>query len=176
MAWTMRMRAKLVVVLVALGTLLPARALAEISRYEVEVAGLACPFCVRGLEERLGRLPGAREIQVDLESGVARFAVVGGVVPPDAVQRAIRGAGFSPRGFRVEARGALRGSGDELALDLGGGHALPVRGGKAITQLQELERTGRRHVILTGALSQVGKEWQLAVEDARPDIDEQRRG
>jgi hypothetical protein len=93
------------------------------------------------------------------------------VLPPDAVQRAVRSAGFSPRGLRVEARGALRGSGDDLALDVGGGHILPVRGGAGLAALRELERTGRRDVILTGTLSQTGKEWQLAVGDARPETE-----
>lgn len=148
MVWTMRTRVALV--LLALGAWLPARALAEITRYEIEVSGLACPFCVRGLEERLGRLSGVRDVQVDLEGGIARFAVTQGVLPPDAVQRAVRSAGFSPRGLRVEARGALRGSGDDLALDVGGGHILPVRGGAGLAALRELERTGRRDVILIG--------------------------
>ena len=87
-----------------------------------------------------------------------------------------RSAGFSPRAFRVEARGALRGSGDDLALDLGGGHVLSVRGGRGLAELRALERVGRRDVILTGTLSQTGREWQLAVEDARPEIDKEGRG
>lgn len=167
MVWTMRIRTILAVMLVALGAWLPARALAEITRYEVEVAGLACPFCVRGLEERLGRLPGAQAIQVDLEGGVARFAVAEGVLSPEAVQRAVKSAGFSPRGLRVEARGALRGSGDEMSLEVGGGLVLPVRGGGAIEALRQLERAGERDVVLVGKLTETSGRWQLAVDEAR---------
>lgn len=167
MVWPIRLRTFLAAVLVALGSSLPASALAEIRRYEVEVAGLACPFCVRGLEERLGRLPGARAIRVDLEAGLARFEVGEGVLPPDAVRRAVKSAGFSPRALRVEARGTLGGSGDELSLDVGAGLAFVVRGGGALDALRQLGSAGAREVVLVGALTEASGGWQLSVDEAR---------
>ena len=37
--------------------------------------GIACPFCVRRLEKKLKALPGAKDVHVDLESGLAKFDV-----------------------------------------------------------------------------------------------------
>jgi len=79
---------------------------AEVSQMSVKVDGLACPFCVYGIEKKLRRVDSIRDVDVDLESGVARIALVEGKVPTLAeVRSAVKKAGFTPREVSVTVIG-----------------------------------------------------------------------
>ena len=141
---------------------------ADVSRYEVRADGMACPFCVRGLKKKLKALPGAKDVHVDLESGLAKFDVAAGnVLLPGLVEKAVRDAGFAPRALTVRASGSVRGSVDDLSLDVGNGLSLLLRGGRAIDELRALVREGRREVVITGTLTGTRDAWQLSVTEVR---------
>lgn len=84
-------------------------ALAAVDHYEVQVDGLACPFCAYGLEKKLKKLPGAANVQIELKTGWASFDVSSGVLLPESVRDVIRDAGFTPRDIRVTASGTVHG-------------------------------------------------------------------
>lgn len=68
------------------------------------VKGLACPFCVHGLEKQLRRLPGVKNIDVSLGRGRAVITFDGASkVTNQQIARAVRKAGFTPG--KIEWRG-----------------------------------------------------------------------
>jgi mercuric ion binding protein len=97
--------------------------------YQVHVSGLACPFCVYGLERSIGRIAGVESVAVDLKTdgygfgriagvesvavdlktGVVRISVSDGVTLDEAiVQEAVQDAGFTVEGFEPVTSMALR--------------------------------------------------------------------
>lgn len=67
----------------------------------VQVKGLACPFCVYGLEKRLKKLPGVQRVGVELGKGEADIAFAPESAVTDAeIQKAVRDAGFTPGAIR----------------------------------------------------------------------------
>lgn len=61
----------------------------------VQVEGLACPFCVYGLERQFGRLKGVERADVDLGEGKATLRLKPGAkVTRAQIREAVRKAGF----------------------------------------------------------------------------------
>ncbi|MEX1243794.1 MAG: heavy metal-associated domain-containing protein [Thermoanaerobaculia bacterium] len=86
------------------------------ARHEAIVAvnGLACPFCVYGLEKQLKRLPGAKQVSVDLGKGQAVIGFAGDARVTDAqIEKAVRRAGFSPGKIEWRSGGGSTGSADK---------------------------------------------------------------
>ena len=64
--------------------------------YHVHVNGLACPFCVYGLESSIGAISGVDSVAVDLKTGLVRISVGDGVILDEAlVRETILDAGFT---------------------------------------------------------------------------------
>ncbi len=142
-------------------------ALAAVDRYEVQVDGLACPFCAYGLEKKLKKLPGVANVQIELNTGWASFDVLSGVLLPEPVQAAVRDAGFTPRDIRVTASGTVQAKGDALRLRVASDQTLRLRGGEAFDKLRALVKKGHRDVVVTGLIRRVDDTWQLTVADAK---------
>ncbi len=65
-------------------------------RVVVNVKGLACPFCVYGLEKHLRKLPGATSVRVDLGKGEAAIDLApGSKVTDEDIRKAVKKAGFT---------------------------------------------------------------------------------
>jgi copper chaperone CopZ len=63
----------------------------------IDVAGLACPFCVYSLEKSLTKLENIESIEVDLAGAFARIVIrEGRQADLDAIRQAIVNAGFAP--------------------------------------------------------------------------------
>ncbi len=76
------------------------------ARYALRVDGLACPFCVYGLEKKLRSLPGVERVETNLEDGVVLVVLREGAALEEAAARqAVRDAGFSLDGFERVASG-----------------------------------------------------------------------
>ena len=74
----------------------PARSASSASdQIEVQVNGMACPFCAYGIQKKLRALVGARDVKVDLEAGRATFEAPSGSVTEPQVKQAIKDAGFT---------------------------------------------------------------------------------
>ncbi len=64
----------------------------------VRVDGASCPFCAFGLEKRIGRLEGVRDVKMELKAGKAIVTLKeGATVSEDALRQAVKEAGFTPR-------------------------------------------------------------------------------
>jgi mercuric ion binding protein len=73
---------------------------AQASLYAVGVDGMACPFCVYGLEKQIKKLDGVTEVETDLEQGEIIVSVQGdGILEKAEVDEAVRDAGFTLRSF-----------------------------------------------------------------------------
>jgi copper chaperone CopZ len=60
------------------------------------VTGMTCGHCVQAVTEELTRLPGVRDVEVDLESGVVAVRS-DGHLPLDEVRAAVDEAGYALR-------------------------------------------------------------------------------
>lgn len=75
------------------------------SRMRVRIDGLACPFCVYGVEKKLKALPGVQKVQVHLKDGVAILTMKPGERPdPGGIRKAVEKAGFKASEIQDLAR------------------------------------------------------------------------
>lgn len=73
---------------------------ADESTYHVHVSGLACPFCVYGLERSIGKIKGVDSVTVSLKTGLIRITVRDGVTLDEAlVRETVKDAGFTVEAF-----------------------------------------------------------------------------
>lgn len=64
---------------------------------EIEVTGLACPFCAYSVEKSIKKLPGVDCVQVDLAKGEVQIEMrADHTVDLEQVRQAIVNAGFTP--------------------------------------------------------------------------------
>lgn len=77
-------------------------AAAKPNEYAVLVDGIACPFCLYGIEKQLYKIGGILEMESDVASGVIRITVdESATVTEEKVQGAVERAGFSLRAFHI---------------------------------------------------------------------------
>ncbi|MDZ7752896.1 MAG: heavy-metal-associated domain-containing protein [Gammaproteobacteria bacterium] len=70
------------------------------TRYELRVDGLACPFCVYGIERKLQEIDGVEQVDVDLSQGRVTLQVRDGVeIAESQMKTVIQEAGFTYRGM-----------------------------------------------------------------------------
>lgn len=128
-------------------------------------------FCAYGLEKKLKKLPGVKNLRVDLEGGRATFDVAPGpTLMPARVRDAVKDAGFTAGAITIRAIGTLKGSDKDLLLALDDQNALGVRGGKAEGALKKLASEGKRSVTITGPVQAGAPRDELraeAVKEAR---------
>ena len=73
---------------------------AQRSTYVARVSGLACPFCVHGLERSVGKIAGVEAVSVDLKTGVVHILVPDTTILSEAqVRETIEDAGFTLESF-----------------------------------------------------------------------------
>ncbi len=74
--------------------------------YRLEVSGLACPFCVYGLEKEFKGTEGVKDVEVDLAAGRATVTMEEGAsLDRQLAEKVVTDAGFTLEGF-AEAAGA----------------------------------------------------------------------
>ena len=67
----------------------------------IQVVGMECEFCVRGIRDRLRRLTGVQGVQVNLKSGEVNVTVHAHNPPPtEELCEAVRGAGYQVQAIR----------------------------------------------------------------------------
>ena len=77
-------------------TIFGAGAGADENAYHIHVAGLACPFCVYGLERSLGKIEGVESVTVSLKTGLIRVVVRENMMLDEAlVRETVKDAGFT---------------------------------------------------------------------------------
>lgn len=81
--------------------------LAEGDRYQLQVDGLACPFCAYGIEKKLSHLEGVEQVTTDVANGRVTVQMTGGGILEEVqAKRAVQAAGFTLRSFIREETGA----------------------------------------------------------------------
>lgn len=80
--------------------LLPLAAVAAQTRYQLQVDGLACPFCAYGIEKQLTRMDGVDDIEVDINAGTVTVTMAAGTaMTKDQASQVVKDAGFTLREF-----------------------------------------------------------------------------
>ena len=68
--------------------------------YQVGVDGVACPFCVYGIEKQLNKLEGIQRIDVDIQNGLVLVVMEDdSTLSEVSIREAVKNAGFSLRSF-----------------------------------------------------------------------------
>ena len=97
----------------------------EIEEVTLKVDGLACPFCVYGLEKKLKKVSGVSSYEVD--RGGASASVV---MEPDAVldlaavKNAVKEAGFTLSGITIKAKGNVADADTGLVFKVTNSHQI----------------------------------------------------
>ncbi|MCZ6856010.1 MAG: heavy-metal-associated domain-containing protein [Gammaproteobacteria bacterium] len=77
--------------------------------YQVHVDGLACPFCVYGLERSIGKIEGVASVTVSLKTGLIRVVMIdGSTLNEERVRASVEDAGFTMGVFAREKPIAVR--------------------------------------------------------------------
>jgi len=78
---------------------------AESTHVFIQVKGLACPFCVQGLEKHLKKLETVEGVSTSLKNGEAVLHLKPGrTVGEDEVRQAVKKAGFTAGQIRFETK------------------------------------------------------------------------
>jgi len=84
----------------ALALIISGNVFAADSQYQLGVNGLACPFCVYGLEKQLSKLPGVKQVETNVKKGEVVLLVKEGItLTEDSAREAVKKSGFSLRSF-----------------------------------------------------------------------------
>ena len=71
-------------------------AIAEQSHYQLQVNGLACPFCEYNIHKKLSKIEGVNDVKVNLKAGLVDVHMQEGVALPKAkIKQDITDAGFT---------------------------------------------------------------------------------
>lgn len=63
--------------------------------YQLQVDGLACPFCAYGIEKKLHAIEGVKSVQTDIKSGSVYVEMRGGAkLEENSAKQAVDAAGF----------------------------------------------------------------------------------
>jgi mercuric ion binding protein len=72
--------------------------------YQLEVDGLACPFCAYGIEKKLSQLDGVELVETDVANGRVDVEMADGqTLNEDQARQAVKDAGFTLRSFKTQA-------------------------------------------------------------------------
>ncbi len=70
------------------------------TEYELGIDGVACPFCVYGIEKQLSKLEGIERISTDIKNGLVLLEMKdGSTLTEDSINEAVNKAGFTLRSF-----------------------------------------------------------------------------
>ena len=90
-------------VLLIIALVVSGSALADGTRYQMRVDGLACPYCAYGIEKNLNKIDGVEIIDVDLDNGLIIVNVASGVTLTDVqMAKLFTDAGFTFRSMVAE--------------------------------------------------------------------------
>ena len=142
---------------------------AQIEEATVQVDGLACPFCVKGVEKHLKKIDGVEGVSTNLKKGEVRLRY-----KPEAsfdlagIQKAVTRGGFTPRAVKVTATGTVTGAGANLLFKVGNGKnsflILDTRKKETRTKLEEAVES-HRTIQVTGQVHKAkGNTQGLSVE------------
>lgn len=109
----------LMIALIALAGAQPTQA--QLEKTTVQVQGLACPFCVAGIEKQVKKVEGVIGITTSLKRGeLALSFKPGSVFDLTSINRAIVRGGFTPGRAMVTAIGSVKENDGRFVLEVSG--------------------------------------------------------
>ena len=94
-------------------------AFAQIETAKIQVDGLGCPFCVKGIEKHLKKVEGVNRLSTNLKKGEVTLEYApGAVFNILALQRAVKRGGFTPGVVQITARGKVTQQGNDFVFDV----------------------------------------------------------
>ena len=83
-------------------------AFAQIETVKIQVDGLGCPFCVKGIEKHLKKVEGVDRLSTNLKKGEVTLQYApGALFDIRGLQKAVKRGGFTARAVEVTARGKI---------------------------------------------------------------------
>ncbi len=77
---------------------------ADDTQYQLQVDGLACPFCAYNIENNVGKLDGVKDVKSNLKEGLVSVLVADGkTLPEEVVRQTITDAGFTLKSMESHA-------------------------------------------------------------------------
>jgi len=77
----------------------------SITHIKMWVDGLACPFCAYGLEKKIKKLDGAKDLFIEINEGYITFSVPTSKKPEEeALLKVVKEAGFTARDITYSAK------------------------------------------------------------------------
>jgi copper chaperone CopZ len=94
---------------------------AQIKEVNVQVKGLSCPFCVKGVEKHLKKVEGVKDISTSLKKGMVKLHYKPGA-PFDAesLRKAVVRGGFTPGDVELSATGKVARTGEDFLFTVPG--------------------------------------------------------
>lgn len=94
-------------------------AFAQIESAKIQVDGLGCPFCVKGIEKHLKKVEGVNRLSTNLKKGEVTLEYApGAVFNILALQKAVKRGGFTPGAVQVTARGRVTQRGNDFVFNI----------------------------------------------------------
>ncbi len=145
---------------------------AEILNADLQVHGMACPFCAFGIEKKLLDVEGVTKVEVLLDEGRLQLQLApGNAATPAAFEAAVEKAGFELADLAVEVRGTLDVGSTQTWLEAHRGLRLLLleRDGAGEQPLSPATRERLRvdeegHVVVSGRVLGTGEARRLLVE------------
>ncbi|MCF6285507.1 MAG: heavy-metal-associated domain-containing protein [Candidatus Hydrogenedentes bacterium] len=98
----------LIVAITLLLVAIPNAARGQVEEVTVQVKGLACPFCVNGVEKHLKKVEGVNEVVTNLKKGEARIRYkFGALFNEQSLRDAVEKGGFTAGAVTLAARGVI---------------------------------------------------------------------
>ena len=72
---------------------------------KIGVDGMACPFCAYGIEKKIKKIDGAKDLYIDINEGYITFAISSDKKPTEeALNKIVKEAGFKVRKIEYSLR------------------------------------------------------------------------
>jgi len=140
-----RMNVVVLAALVGLTLGLVPYAQAQIQEVKVEIKGLSCPFCVKGVEKHLKKVKGVQDVSTSLKKGeVTLHYVPGASFDVVSLQNAVTRSGFTAGPVQVTARGEISRHEEDFLFNVAGSETSFL-----IHEKQSPEEQGREAIVST---------------------------
>lgn len=150
----------------------PLSAPAQVETAAVKLDGLSCAFCAYGLEKRLKKVEGVEKLEIQVDQGTANLTVKKGkALSIEAVEKAVKDGGFTPREIALTVTGRLAERGGRTVLTIPDSEEVFLVGSnEQLQKIKEALKGADKAMRLTGKVSQeraeghTGHPYTLSIE------------
>lgn len=150
------------IILTGFSFLLTEKSNAQILELDQKIFGMDCAPCAKGVENRMKRMNGVQNAELDLNEGEAKVTFSDqNTASLHQIQKSIKDGGFSPKEARIKVRGTLQFADEKWQLITESGDLFVLEDADTDT----LESNTGENIIVKGIVAEnSGQEnWILAV-------------